>query len=210
MKKVFLLLLVVIGFHATGYSQMGLQIGWNTSGYRYVIGGVHETRGWNWGFNGGLLFRTPGKRICFQPTLLYTQKGATNNNDGATYTVGVNKYVNKLNYVEFSVPILFKAPFAGPKNSFDIGIGPYAAKLVSAYSKIKYLDGTDKNSNFKVGNGSKNDFTPLDFGLSFYMGARFTHFFMSLGYDKGISNVDPRSGESIKNGCFNINMGVLF
>ena len=211
MNKQLIVLIAFTLIASKGFSQAGMQIGWNTSGYKFVSSGLHEKRGLKWGLNAGLLYRTPGKTVCLQPTLLYTQKGAINNNDGANYTSNVDHYKNRLNYLELSVPILLKVPIAGKKNSFDIGAGPYFGRLVSAKSKIYYLDGTDRITTFKIGtNDSTDDFKPMDIGISLYMGGRFEHFYMNMGYDIGLANVGAAKNENIKNGCFSLNMGVLF
>jgi len=195
---------------STVFAQFGIQVGWNTSGYKLTRAGVHEKRAWNWGVNAGVLYTTPGKVLSLQPTLLYTQKGATNNNNGSNYVSGISRFKNKLAYVELSLPLILKANLGVKKCSFDIGAGPYFSKLVSAVSKAVDLNGGSKNTKFKVGKASTDDFKPGDIGISFYMGMRVKHFFMSMGYDMGLSDVDPRSSETIKNGCFSLNMGALF
>jgi Outer membrane protein beta-barrel domain len=211
MKKQLIFLLALTLIVSKGYGQLGLQLGWNTTSYHYVSSGLHEKRGLKWGVNAGLLYRTPGKIVCLQPSLLYTQKGAINNNAGASYTTDVDHYKNRLNYLELTIPIILKVPIAGKKNSFDIGAGPYLGRLISAKSKIYYLDGTDRITKFKIGtNDSTDDFKPMDIGISLYMGARIEHFFMSMGYDIGLANAGAAKNETIKNGCFSLNIGVLF
>ena len=205
------LVIVLLSFISTGsFAQFGIQVGWNTSGYKFTKSGVTEKRGWNWGVNAGVMYRLGGKLLCIQPTVLYTQKGATNNNDGPNYVSGILEFKNKLNYAELSLPVIFKVPLGVPKVSFDFGVGPYFGKLVSAVSKAKDLDGNTKKTNFKIGNASTDDFKPGDIGLSIYMGCRIKHFNMCMGYDLGISNITPTTNETIKNGCFSINMGAFF
>ncbi len=206
-QQVLFLALSFITFKS--YSQAGMQIGLNATNYKLVQAGMHEKRSTKIGLNAGLLYRTPGKHFCLQPTLLYTQKGAINN-DWNINATNVDHYKNRLNYLELSVPVLLKMPVNGPKNTFDIGVGPYLGKLLSAVSKIYYLDGTKKNSKFKIGTAQTDDFKPIDVGLSIYMGVRIHHFYMNMVYDLGLSNVDPITNQSIKNRCFSFNMGALF
>ncbi len=106
--KRLILVLTFVALAATSFSQVGLQVGLNTTSYRLMRSGSHDARGINFTYNAGLVFRLPGKRICLQPSLLYSMKGAINNNTADS----VLKYINKLGYLELTVPVLIKAPFA--------------------------------------------------------------------------------------------------
>lgn len=208
MKKLVVFFLLAL-FATTGsYAQFGMQLGCNISNYKLVVAGADVPRGMKFGLNAGLMYRTKGKRFGIQPTLLFTQKGVTRDNDVSGSSIDL--FRNKLDYLECSVPILIKMPLAGPKNTFDIGAGPYFSKLIAAYSKAKYNDGHTTKTGFKIGTSESSDFTPTDYGLTIYVGGRFTHFNMSLVYDLGFYDVDPQPGGSIKNRCFSFNMGVFF
>ena len=112
--------------------------------------------------------------------------------------------------LELSLPLIFKAPLGVKNCSYDIGAGPYFSKLVSAVSKAVDLDGGTKVNKFKIGKSSTDDFKSGDIGLSLYMGMRVMHFNMSLVYDLGLTNVTPNPNQSIKNGCFSLNIGAIF
>jgi len=208
MKKQLFLLIAAIGFAVSSYAQFGMQLGCNISSYRFVTGGTSDPRGMKFGLNAGILYRTPGKHFGIQPTLLFSQKGCTRNSTATGSTIKV--FRNKLDYLEASMPILIKMPFAGPKNTFDIGAGPYFGTLIAAYSKAKYDDGHSTKTAFKIGTSNSSSFTPTDYGMCLYLGGRFTHFNMSLVYSIGFADIDPQSGESIKNRCFSYNFGVFF
>jgi hypothetical protein len=208
MKKQLFLFTAAMCFVVSSYAQFGMQLGCNISSYRFVTGGTSDPRGLKFGLNAGILYRTPGKYFGLQPTLLYSQKGCTR--DNPTYGTPIEKYRNKLDYLEASIPVLIKLPFAGPKNTFDMGAGPYFGKLIAAYSKAMFTDGHKTKTGFKIGNSATDGFTATDYGLCLYLGGRFTHFNMSLVYNIGFADVDPQSGESIKNRCFSYNFGVFF
>jgi len=140
--------------------------------------------------------------------MLFTQKGAVNNNLGSVYTPNIDHWTNKLGYAELSLPIILKLPIMR-KSSFDIGVGPYAGSLVSAVSKAKDLDGKITKTKFKVGSDSTDDFKRMDAGLCVYFGGKFSHFNMSLVYEKGLVNISPAKNESIRNGCFSFNMAIF-
>ncbi len=202
-------LLTLCILSTTGYGQIGIQLGWNTTGYKYTLSGTTEERGLNFGLNAGLVYRSKGKKLCVQPELLYTQKGATNNNDGANYVSNVLEFKNKLDYMEFALPIIFKIPIFDA-GSFDLGAGPYVSKLLSADCKIKDLNGGSRTTPFKIGTDSTDDFKPIDAGIVFYSAIKVRHFYMSLCYEKGLSDIAPANNLVIKNGCFNFNLGILF
>lgn len=208
MKRLFTLALIFLA--ASSFAQLGIQVGWNTTGYHFEQNGKSLKRGWLWGVNAGIMYRTPGKHFSLQPALLYTQKGARNNNSDAVYVADVLHFDNRLTYVELAVPIIYKAGLGVDNISFDIGAGPYVGKLVKAVSKKVDLEENNTKTDFKVGTAETDDFTPMDIGLQFYMGARINHFNMSLTYEKGLSNINPAKDESIRNGCFSLNLGVFF
>lgn len=206
MKHFSLLLTLLVLTSGIAFSQVGMQVGLNTTSYRLVRSGSHDSRGMNFTYNAGLVFRLPGKKICLQPSLLYSMKGAINNNS----TDSVLKYINKLGYLELSVPVLVKVPFAGKKNTFDFGFGPYAGRLITAFSKAQLLYGGSKKTDFKTGSATTDDFKNMDYGLAIYVGTRFNHFNINFTYDLGLYDVDPNTNRSIKNRCFSLNMGVFF
>lgn len=208
MKQTALLFILAVSLTTHSLAQVGMQVGCNLTNYRYVKSGTHLKRSMAASYNFALMFRTPTRHVSVQPTLLYTRKGAINNDNSANYNI--SKYKNKLEYLEFSAPVILKAELEGKKNTFDIGVGPYVAKLLSAKSKIEYLYDSSRTTSFKIGDAKTDDFKPIDYGLSFYMGIKVTHFQMNMGYDLGLANVDPKANESIKNRCFSFNIGVFF
>ncbi|MCD6011545.1 MAG: hypothetical protein K0Q79_1407 [Flavipsychrobacter sp.] len=209
MKQIVLFFAVLCMIPAS-YAQVGLQAGVNSSDYKYILNGVHGSRDRNWGFNGALVFRSRGKNVCVQPTFSYTQKGATNPNVVITNVPDtVISSRNKLEYVQFSMPVLMKVKLASRKNSFDIGFGPYVSRLVSAVSIRKFTTGGSGKTDFKIGSGSGDTFKGTDYGLSFYVGLKLDHFNVNAGYDLGLADIGNSSAEKIKNGCLSLNIGVF-
>lgn len=211
MKKLILLMVFVTALSAESIAQPGIQAGWNISGYRLERSGTKYERGWNSGFNAGVMYRTPGRYVSLQPTVLYSQKGAVNQNTGSVYVTGVSDYTNNLSYVQLSLPVILKIGLGIDDDwSFDVGVGPYAGFLAAASVKTKYLNGDTDKKDYKIGNSSSDDFKRTDAGLSLYLGARLGHFNTSIGYDLGLIDGSPNGGESLRNRCFSLNLGAFF
>ncbi len=209
-KKCTLLIVIAALLSGHSFAQLGIQVGWNTTNYSLKNNGVKDKRSLIWGVNAGAMYRIGIiKKLAVQPELLFSQKGAVNNNLGSSYTSGVSRWVNKLNYVELGVPVLFRMKLL-TKSTFDMGAGPYIATLVSAKSRIEYLNGDKKKDEFKIGSDATDDFKRMDMGYKLYMGAKLSHVNFSMCYARSISDISPTATQTVKNGCFSLNFGVFF
>jgi len=142
------------------------------------------------GFNLGLLGHIHvAKHFALQPEIQYSAQGAKYTND-----FGDNKI--NLNYI--NVPVLLQYMW---DNGFRLQAGPQAGILVSAKSK---------NNDNTV--DIKNNFKPLDLGLSF--GASYIHPSTGVGidarYNLGLSNINESSDVKSTNRGLQVSLFYIF
>ncbi len=142
------------------------------------------------GFNLGLLGHIHvAKHFALQPEIQYSAQGAK-----YTDVNGDNKI--NLNYI--NVPVLLQYMW---DNGFRIQAGPQAGILVSAKSK---------NNDNTV--DIKNNFKPLDMGVSF--GASYIHPSTGVGidarYNLGLSNINENSDLKSTNRGLQVSLFYIF
>jgi hypothetical protein len=142
------------------------------------------------GFNIGLLGHIHvAKHFALQPEIQYSAQGAKYTNVN-----GDNKY--NLNYI--NVPVLLQYMW---DNGFRLQAGPQAGILLSAKS--------ENNGNTV---DIKNNFKPLDLGLSF--GASYIHPSTGVGidlrYNLGLSNINDNSDLKSTNRGFQVSLFYIF
>lgn len=187
-------------------AQPGIQGGWNINNYAYQRAGVEQDRAATSGFNVGMFYRGwLGYFGIIEPTLQFSRKGAMNDNT----LLPVNDYKIRLDYVEFSLPLSFRAPI-GPDADFTIGGGPFAALLAHSDAVTHYANGDYSRDNYTVGTGSNNDFKPADAGLRFTTGLRFGQVKIGLDYDYGLADIAPQAAEQIHTRALSLNLGIMF
>lgn len=198
------ILFAVLAFAAV--AQPGVQGGWNVNNYQYKINGIQNDRTATSGFNAGFFYRGwLGYFGVVEPSLSFTRKGAMNTNT----VYPVDNYKVRLDYIQLSVPFMFRAP-VDRNVDFTIGGGPYASVLAHASSKTEYQNGDRIDNNYSIGNGTPDDFTPLDAGLRFQSGLRLGQVNLSAAYDLGLADIAPQNNEEIHTRSFSLNLGFFF
>ena len=206
MKKILMTLLVAAS-SVTVYAQLGVTAGLNIAKYTYNNGSQKKSLT---SFNGGLVYRTAlDKDFKWQPELTFSGKGAVSIPPA---TSGVAKYKNKLGYIEFASPFIYNTNFGGDDNlTFDVGVGPYAAYLISATNNAEKIDGTKTKRDFGIGSGTTDEIKAMDFGLTYVVGAIIQkNIGIHLKYDQGLRNLEPNYAVKWHTGNFALNLTYYF
>jgi Outer membrane protein beta-barrel domain len=206
MKQVIGIIIILL-FAGELKAQLGVSGGVSFTNYRMKKSGAKQSRDPLISYNFGMVYRTHGKGFCFQPGVDYSVKGARNYD--TPLSGDVEYYNNKLNYLQFTLPII-KTWYFAKGCSLDMGIGPYLSTLMKGTSKAVYYDGTSKTNKFKIGSSSTDDFKLMDGGLTFLCGGKLSHVGMYLIYDLGLTNTTPTKNETIRNRAFRMNMVIYF
>lgn len=117
------------------------------------------------------------ENLSLQPGLEFSQKGSTftyNNIFGDGEIRGI------LNYIELPVLLNFHLT-----ETLHVGAGPYAALLIGAKQKTVDDDGSTQD----VEEYDRDDFTTLDYGLSFDGGIDLEGISAGLRYNLGMNDV---------------------
>ena len=142
------------------------------------------------GFNLGLIGHIHvAKHFALQPEIQYSAQGAK---------FDINNINTKYNLGYINVPVLLQYMW---DNGFRLQAGPQAGILVSAKSKIN-----DNTVDIK------NNFKPLDLGLSF--GASYIHPSTGVGidarYNLGLSNINESSDVKSTNRGLQVSLFYIF
>jgi hypothetical protein len=187
-------------------AQPGITGGFNTSTYKYTVNDNISGRSAYPAFNAGLFYRgSIARHAIIEPSLLFTRKGARNNNTPfpADYTK------NRLDYIQLNVPLMYRG-WISRHSDFTVGGGPYAALLANASVRTQYRNGDQDLYDYSVGTDNRDDFKPLDAGLRFGAGFRYDQVNVSIAYDLGLADIAPQNNISIRNRSFSVNLGFMF
>ena len=145
------------------------------------------------GFNLGVMADVAlSEQFSFQPSLIYTSKGTSINNE----ILQDSDYGRlKLNYLE--VPLLFNYSFTDQFSGFA---GPYFAYGLGGVTKIKF-DGEKEEIDYKTIGGEidaseyfsveEEYFNSVDYGLNFGVGFNLSESAtIRLGYSLGLNNLN--------------------
>ena len=206
MKKAVILSILAACCSLGAAAQVGITGGWNMNNYRYESRGVQHSRSSVSGFNIGLFYRVPlSRHFIVEPVLLFSRKGAQNNNTAFP----VDYYRNRLDYVELAVPFMYRAPI-DRRMDFSIGAGPYAALLAHADVLTNYSNSDRRRDESSIGSGNPDDFSAADAGLRFGAGLRFARSIMlSASYDLGLADIAPQASDEIRTRTFSLNLGFV-
>jgi hypothetical protein len=204
--KALKLTFLFIALAFTASAQPGVMGGFNVDNYQYKLNGVTYDRSATPGFNLGLFYRGwLGRHGVVEPSLLFTRKGAVNN----SAVLPVDYYKSRLDYVQFSLPFMFRE-YLAREVDFTIGGGPFASVLAHADAVTHYQNGEDVRGNYAIGTSSPDDFRPFDAGLRFQSGIRFGQVNLSMAYDLGLADVAPQNNVEIRTRAFSMNLGIMF
>ena len=205
--KNILIITFLVCFRLEALAQPGITGGSSFTNYILKKNGSKQSRNSIITYNVGLVYRTKGKSFCLQPGVEYSIKG-TQNYDTPLGS-GLDYYRNKLNYLQFTLPLIKKWELV-KGISFDIGAGPYLSSLLKGTSTAHSFSGNDKITNFKIGNDSTDGFRRMDGGITFLFGCKLYHVGFYMLYDLGLANISPIKNEVIKTHDFRINLSFYF
>ena len=190
---------------AATIAQPGITGGFNTGTYKYQVNSTTYGRSSLVGFNAGLFYRASlDRHVIMEPSLLFTRKGARNNN--TPFPVDYTK--SRLDYVQLNVPVMYRG-WVSRHADFTIGGGPYAAVLAYADVRTQFRTGDQNLDDYSIGTNGADDFKPLDAGLRFGAGFRYDRVNVSIAYDLGLADIAPQTNTEIRNRTFGINLGFM-
>lgn len=196
MKKITLafLALFMVGFMANAQLKFGVKGGMTLAKMDIEEFGEDVDMKFQTGFHAGALVALDlPLGLEFETGLYLNKKGfkVEESFEGETFSMIVNPlYIDlplKLNYkIEVGPAAVFLG--AGPTISYGIG-GKFTFKA----------GGEEESEDIVWGNSEDDDLKPLDFGIGFQAGVRFSKIQVSASYDMGLSSISPYSDETIKN-----------
>jgi opacity protein-like surface antigen len=204
MKKIFTILLVVLGISTTamaqtaGKTEFGVNVGLNGA---TVVTDQYTNSGYRTGFNFGVSAEHYfSDRWGIKARVAYDQKGWNDGfiNDGSGHGSFTTDY--KVNYI--TIPVMANWHFGRTRNWY-LNFGPYVGILLNA---TETTGGTDL----------KNAFNSTDVGLDVGIGVKFpvsdkAKFFIELNGQGGATDlIKNNTGSAIRNSVSNINIGFNF
>ena len=178
---------LIAGTASAQHVNIGIKAGLNVYNINNDNGASYDSK---LGFNAGLIGHIHlSKKVALQPEVVYSGQGAK------FTTAGVE---TKYNLAYINVPLMLQYMF---DNGFRLQAGPQAGLLVSAKSK---------NNDNTV--DIKNNFKPLDLGVSF--GASYIHPSTGVGidarYNLGLSNINENSDFKSTNRGLQVSLFYIF
>lgn len=152
----------------------------------------------NVGFNVGVCVDIPLlESLYLQSGLYYTVKG---------YKIeeGSEKEKATPSYLEIPILASYRYNFSN-STQLQINFGPYLAYGIAGKYKWEYDSKNEDEKYF-----DDDDIKKFDAGLAFGAGITFSHIFVGINYDLGLTNVWKDSDISLKNRCLSINLGYNF
>lgn len=182
MKKITLLILV-LAFSYSAFSQIGVRAGINLASFNYSAD--DETQDLfkfksNLGFQAGIDYEMNlGGSLFFNPAVLYSQKGSKLEFDILDEVIE-GKFVH--NYIE--VPLDFVYKFGSDDMQFGVFAGPYIGYFLGGYNEG---DGEEKETYTKE--DIEDGFNRLDYGVELGLGFYLSSINVRAYYSLGLANV---------------------
>ena len=135
--------------------------------------------------------------LAIQPGLIFAQQGAFLYKD-SDFTWGMT-----LNYLQVPINIQYKLDLGGM--SLLLQAGPYLGYGINGERKGGIL-----SRDIKFGSGHDADLKAFDLGLGIGAGVQFSSFQVSLGYNLGLTNLNPIDIGKTQNYGFALTLTYLF
>lgn len=232
MKNIMKNIMLVMSFFMATYVVAQPTFGIHANGIRATMkmetteDGESATANYNEGLYGGkvgVIAKMPiGTNLSFMPQLNLLSKGGkfeeseSGNELGVEYSIDAKDKVN-LTYLELPLNVVYNY------NSFFIGAGPSISYGLSGkgdvYYKFSFDGNADENAyDYKVKfdgkeNADDDDYhlNAFEFGANIFAGYQLPNgLFFSAQYNKGLSNISPQEGTTLKTGYFGIGVGYFF
>lgn len=169
------------------------------------------------GFHAGIFIEIPiGKRFAFEPALLISRKGFQNSYE---WTDSIGQFheeyqAHSLYYLDIPLPFIITQEF-GIVKIFG-ATGPYLGIGVGGNKYDEFIiDGVKEYDDYKISWGyteGKDDYTHIDWGLTFGAGVEIKSFQVSFYYDLGFANisVNTENGYCIGNKVARFSLAYKF
>lgn len=169
------------------------------------------------GFHAGVFVEIPiGQRFAFEPCVMITSKGFQYSGEWTDSIMQKHDYYQAHTLFYIDIPLTFKVT-----QEFGIvrifgAFGPYLGTGIGGnkYDQEK-IDGVKDENDYKISWGNsdgKDDYTHIDWGLTFGGGAEIRGIQLSFYYDLGLGNVSVYrdNGFSIYNKVARISVAYRF
>ncbi|MDR2813844.1 MAG: PorT family protein [Prevotellaceae bacterium] len=214
MRKKFILFAALAAGTITGAAAQepitfGARAGLNFDSQKLSSGSKSETSDSKVGFHLGAVADVP--LANFAPSLpawLYVQPGLYLTSKGSKWSGDSRTTTTSLYYLELPLLASVKYPLAGDIN-VRAHFGPSIGFAVSGKEKWERTSNGQKTSG--ESDVFDGDYSWFHFGLAFGAGVEYKQFYLGLGYDLGLSNMDTGEGDdSLKNRTFGVSLGYNF
>lgn len=208
MKSILCFCFLLVSISAVN-AQPGFIVGLSGSGQQRRMENLKENTQSIFGLNAGVLYRfRPLRNFAIQPALTYCRKGSEYEPSGGFIGFVPEYRIDKLHYVQLSVPLLYRTPFA--VYDVSIGAGPYFGYLVKGLRRSHYPYGIDtREEEMKVGSEISYDYKRMDMGIQIAAGLKYNRWILHLNLDLGLIDVAPRDYETFENRSAAISIGML-
>ncbi len=207
MKKYFIVLILITTVTSYSVSQsptFGVQAGITLANEKAKFADESEKSDSKIGFTAGILADFPLQdNLSFQPSLNFTQKGASTKDD----SFGTEKIT--LNYLEVPLNLVFKI---GERGQAYFGLGPVLSVGLSGKDKFEF-EGSTEEEDITFGSNEDEDLKRFEFSGNILAGYMITGgLSITANYNMGISSIvhgDNDLNASIRNNYFGIRLGYL-
>jgi hypothetical protein len=199
LKKLFTLIALLAAFQHSNAQRLDILGGVNSSGFKHMQNGQRQdaTGNFNVHFGMGVFvpfdakeYKEDGDTYGVFPTLTLMKRGASKST-----ILGPSIADFKLTTIQLNLPVTYLG------GAYGIGIGPYAAYVLSGKKK------------YRVGNGNKekidfsNELKKLDYGVSLNLQLNI----FKIQYDLGLANMGRGNNGTVKsrNFCLSLNIPLV-
>lgn len=192
MNKIYLILLITLGFFVEGNAQTKIAI---RGSYDYTTARVHyvneslgtdvkQPNGYKNGYGIGFLFKIPFDDVLhFSPYICYSKRGYSFKPKADT----IAKYDNSIHYIDIVPALSGDFPVGEKKNTLVLSGGPLLGIALSGKEKITQNQITTTR---KMKFSTDGDYSMFDLGFSFSLGFHTPQMFVEAGYVIGQANIN--------------------
>ncbi|MET0462978.1 MAG: outer membrane beta-barrel protein [Chitinophagaceae bacterium] len=196
LRKLCILLALLAAFQYSKAQRLDILGGVNSSGFKHTLNGQRQDASGNFNIHFGMgvfvpfnpkEYKDDGDTYGVLPTLTLMKRGASKST-----ILGPSVADFKLTTIQLNLPVTYLA------GAYGIGVGPYAAYVLSGKKK------------YRVGNGNKekidfsNELKKIDCGVSI----NFQLNIFKIQYDLGLTNMGRGNNGTVKSRNFSLSLNI--